>query len=107
MLRFFTEICEFVFFRDSSVHSTYKCIIQMRNTNDVIIQNVNNGCIYSVSSVCSSTGFEEAGQYGLGRSGFSNLSLKDEQRLSIRAVYEGSSVFMWLLTLERACVIKS
>ena len=29
MLGFFTKICEFVFFRNSSVHSTYKCVIQM------------------------------------------------------------------------------
>ena len=37
---------------------------------------------------------EEAGQYRLRRLCFSDLSLKDEQCLSIRVVYEGSSVFM-------------
>ena len=36
---------------------------------------------------------------------FSDLSLKDEQHLLIRAVYEGSSIF--LLALGRAYVIKS
>ena len=56
------------------------------------------------SSVRSSASFEEASQYGLGRLGFSDLSLKDEQCLSIRAVYKATSVFMWLLALGRACV---
>ena len=66
LLRFFTEICEFVFFRNSSVHSTYKCIIQMMS----FIHNVNNG-VYSVPIASSS-------EDGLGRLGFSDLSLKDE-----------------------------
>ena len=48
-----------------------------------------------MSSVHSSASFEEAGQYGLGRLGFSDLSLKDEQHLSIRAIYEGRSGY-WL-----------
>ena len=34
----------------------------------------------AVSSVRSSASFEEASQYGLERLGFSDLSLKDEQR---------------------------
>ena len=71
--------------------------VQMRNTNDVTIQM----SMAVVSSVHSSASFEEAGQYGLGRLGFSDLSLKDEQHLSIRAVYEGRS------GLGRARVIKS
>ena len=73
----------------------------MCNTNDVITQ-MSTMAAYSVSSVRSSANFEEAGQYELGRLGFSDLSLKDEQCLS-----KGSSVFMWLLALERVCVIKS
>ena len=40
---------------------------------------------------------------GLGRLGFSDLSLKDEQHLSIRAI----SSILFLLTLGRAYVIKS
>ena len=52
-----------------------------------LIHNVDNG----VSSVPSAASFEED---GLGRLGFSDLSLKDEQHLSIRAVYKGSSVFL-------------
>ena len=42
---------------------------------------------------------------GLGRLGFSDLCLKDEQHLSIKAVYKGSSIF--LLALGRAYVMKS
>ena len=39
------EICEFVFFRNSSVHSTYKCIIQMIS----FINNVNNVFLVQVA----------------------------------------------------------
>ena len=49
MLRFFTEICEFVFFRNSLVHSTYKCVIQMMT----LIHDVYNG-VFSVPSASSS-----------------------------------------------------
>ena len=78
----------------------YKCVIQMMSLLKI-------STMAAVSSVCSSASFEEASQYGLGTLGFSNLSSKDEQHLSIRAIYEGSNIFMWLLALGRACVIKS
>ena len=58
--------------------------------------------VSSVPSASSSASFEED---GLGRLGFSDLSLKDKQHLLIRAVYEGSSIF--LLALGRAYVMKS
>ena len=54
MLRFFTEICEFVFFRNSSVHSTYKCVIQMMS----LIHNVYNG-VSSVPSASSSASLKK------------------------------------------------
>ena len=95
MLRFFTEICEFVFLFGSfymyiKMMSSFKC--QQWQCQ---------------SSVRSSASFEEASQYGLGRLGFSDLSLKNEQRLSIRAIYKSKKCIHVATGFGKACVIKS
>ena len=71
----------------------YKCVIQMMSLFSNV--NITMAACCSDSSIHSSASLKK---YGLGRLGFSDLSLKDEQRLSIRAVYDGSSIFMWLPT---------
>ena len=50
---------------------------------------------------CKSSGgssFSEALSYALRRLKMTRITVKDEQRSSMRAVYEGSDVFVWLAT---------
>ena len=42
--------------------------------------------------------FDEALSYSLSQLGLPHLSLKEEQRLAVKAVYEGRDVFVWLPT---------
>ena len=46
----------------------------------------------------SSNTFSSALSYALERLGMPNLTLKEEQRKSLEAVYQGSSVLVWLPT---------
>ena len=48
---------------------------------------------------CSSDTFSSALSYALERFGTPNLTLKEEQRKWLEAVYRGNSVFVWLPTL--------
>ena len=45
-----------------------------------------------------SIGFEEAQSYALVQLGMPQLSLKEEQKQAIHALYSGSDVFVWLPT---------
>ena len=50
---------------------------------------------------CKSSGgssFSEALTYALRRLKMTRMTVKEEQRSSMRAVYEGSDVFVWLAT---------
>ena len=48
--------------------------------------------------VGSSDTFSSALSYALERMGMTNLALKEEQLKSLVPVYQGKSVFLWLLT---------
>ena len=50
---------------------------------------------------CKSSGgssFSEALSYALQRLKMTRMTVKEEQRSSMRAVYEGNGVFVWLAT---------
>ena len=42
--------------------------------------------------------FSQAVSYALGKLGKPQISLKEEQRPSIKAIYEGNDIFVWLPT---------
>ena len=56
---------------------------------------------YIAIMACKSSGgssFSEALTYALRRLKMTRMTVKEEQRSSMRAVYEGSDVFVWLAT---------
>ena len=82
----------------------YKCVIQMMSLFSNV--NITMAACCSDSSIHSSASLKK---YGLGRLGFSDLSLKDEQRLSLSELFTTEAAYScgYLLALGRACVIKS
>ena len=52
----------------------------------------------SVSENSGGSSFSEALSYALRRLKMTRITAKEEQRSSMRAVYEGSDVFVWLPT---------
>ena len=52
----------------------------------------------SVSKSSGGSSFSEALSYALRRLEMTQITVKEEQRSSMRAVYEGSDVFVWLPT---------
>ena len=54
--------------------------------------------VCSVSKSSGGSSFSEALSYALQRLEMTQITVKEEQRSCMRAVYEGSNVFVWLPT---------
>lgn len=91
MLRIFREISEIVFFRYNS-ESCYKFYVIL--LTKILIMAASDS---SPATTSSSHNFEEAIKYAL-KQLKSDYLPKEEQLLSIRAIYERKNVFVWLPT---------